>query len=183
MITKKRQDIIGGSIAGLIWPDRDRVIFDIPIDVDIPLEIMICRKKDVKKTQEEMPNINQLIGPIPTKSFSNTQLTVLADSPESIEIVFPKRFSNAFEKYEKHLEFLHVTDQRVYTNYPLVLKCEILMGEHPNEFADSVKLLEVLIDLVDHIAKPIKLPSRVLEKAKKLREAEEKKREKVRLLE
>ncbi len=179
MITKKRQDVIGGSLFGYIWPDKDKVIFDIPIDVDIPLEIMICRKANVKTTQQEMPNINQLIAPIPTKSLANTQLTALADSPDSVDIVFPRKFTNAFEKYEKFLEFLHVTDQRVYTNYPLVLKCEILMGDSPAEYSESVKLLEIIIDLVDHIAKPLKLPSRVLEKAKKLREAEEKKKEKV----
>lgn len=179
MITKKRQDVIGGSLFELIWPDKDKVIFDIPIDVDIPLEILVCRQGDVKKTQSEMPNINQLIAPVPSKSFANTNLAVLADSTESVDIVFPRRFSDAFKKYEKYLEFLHVTDQRVYTNYPLVLKAEILMGDNPKEFANSVALLEILIDLVDHIAKPLKLPSRVLEKAKKLREAEEKKREKV----
>ena len=94
--------------------------------------------------------------------------------------MFSNKFTNAFEKYEKYLEFLHVTDQRVYTNYPLVLKCEILLGDHPSEYKDSVKLVETLIEFVDHIAKNVKLPARALEKAKKLRQVEEKKREKVR---
>lgn len=182
LITKKRQDVIGGSLFGLIWPEKDKIIFDIPIDVDLPLEIMICRKQNVKTTRQEMPNINQLIAPLPLKGLQNTQLTVLADSQESAEIVFTKKFMNGFEKYEKYLEFLHVTDQRVYTNYPLVLKGEILLGDSPSEYKDSVALLGLILELIDHIAKPVKLPSRVLEKAKKLREVEEKKREKVKLL-
>lgn len=92
------------------------------------------------------------------------------------------RFSNAFQKYEKYLEFLHITDQRVYTQYPLVLKAEIHLGDSPAEFKESVKLLEVLLELVDHVATVVKLPARVLDIAKKNRVVEEKKREKVTVL-
>ena len=179
MNTKRRQDVILGGLFGLIWPEQDKLIFDIPIDADLPLEILVCRSKNVKKTQQEMPNINQFVGPVKSEKLSKTGLTVLAESKETADIVFSNKFTNAFEKYEKYLEFLHVTDQRVYTNYPLVLKCEILFGDHPSEYKDSVKLVETLIELVDHIAKNVKLPARALEKAKKLRQVEEKKREKV----
>lgn len=177
--TKRRQDVILGGLFTLIWPEKDRLIFDIPIDVDLPLEILLCKSKNVKKTQQEMPNINQFVAPVKNDKLAKVGLSVLAESKETSEIVFTNKYISAFEKYEKYLEFLHITDQRVYTNYPLVLKCEILLGDHPNEYKNSVKLVETLIELVDHVAKTVKLPARALEKAKKLREVEEKKREKV----
>lgn len=181
LTTKKRQDVVTGSLFGLLWPEKDRLIVDIPIDVDLPLEILVCRKQNVRRTQQEMPNINQLIAPMKVDRFNNTNIAVLAESGETVDIVINKRFSNAFEKYEKFLEFLHITDQRVYTNYPLVLKAEILLGDTPAEYKESVKLVEVLLELVDHIATNVKLPPRVMEQAKKNREVEEKKREKVRV--
>lgn len=59
------------------------------------------------------------------------------------------------------------------------MKAEILLGDKPSEYKESVQLIEVLLELVDHIATNVKLPARVLEKAKKNREVEEKKKEKV----
>ena len=82
MFTKKRQDVIGGGLLGLVWPDRDRITFDIPIDSELPLEILVCRKVNVKQTQQDIPSINQLIAPVQSKPFYNTSLAVLAESPE-----------------------------------------------------------------------------------------------------
>ena len=176
--TKKRQDVIGGGILGMIWPESDRLIMDIPIDAELPLELLICRKFNIRKTQQEMPNINQLIKPVKVERFDQTNIGVLAESLETVDLVISKKFSNAFVKFEKFLEFLHITDQQVYTKNPLVLKAEILLGD-PSEFEQSVKLVEVLLELVDHIATNVKLPARVLDLAKKNRAAEEKKKQQV----
>jgi hypothetical protein len=178
--TKRRQDVICGGILGVIWPETDRLILDIPIDSDLPLEILVVRSHNVKRTQQEMPNINRLVEPMKKEQFSKTKLTPMAESGETVDAVFTKKFSNALEKYEKYLEFLHVTDQRVYTNYPLVLKAEILLGDTPAEYKNSVDLVKTLLELVDHIAKNVKLSAKSLEKASKLREVEEKKKNKVR---
>lgn len=91
MSTKKRQDVITGGLFGMIWPENDRIILDIPIDVDLPLELLICRKKNVRKTQQEMPNINTLITPIDYESFKDTNIAVLAETKETVEIVINKR--------------------------------------------------------------------------------------------
>lgn len=175
--TKRRQDVICGGMLGVLWPEQDRLILDIPIDLDLPLEILVVRTHNVKRTQQEMPNINRLVTPLKKEQFSKTKLTVMAESGDTVDSVFTKKFSNAFEKYEKYLEFFHVTDQRVYTNYPLVLKAEILLGDSPSEFQNSVDLVKTLIELVDHICSNVKLSPKSLEKANKLREVEEKKRE------
>lgn len=59
------------------------------------------------------------------------------------------------------------------------MKAEILLGDKPSEYKQSVELVEILLELVDHIATNVKLPARVMERAKKNRELEEKKKEKV----
>lgn len=89
--TKKRQDVITGALFGLLWPEHDRLIFDIPIDSEIPLELLICRQQNVKNTQQEMPNINQLITPIKVERFNNTNIAVLAENGEIVDIVLNKR--------------------------------------------------------------------------------------------
>ena len=172
--TKKRQDLITGGIMGYLWPEVDKVILDIPIDAELPLEFLICRKNNVKKTQQEMPNINKLITPLKYEKLKTTNLAVMAENNEILDIVFSNKVLNAILKYEKYLEFLHITDQKVYTNYNLVLKAEIFFGETAEEYAESAKLIEMLLDLVDHIATNVKLPERVLDQAKKNRSAEEK---------
>lgn len=176
--TKKRQDLITGGMMGLLWPDVDKVILDIPIEAELPLELLICRKYNVKKTQQEMPNINKLIAPLKVDKLSATNLAVLAENSEIPEIVLSNKVTSAIIKYEKYLEFLHITDQKVYTNYNLVLKAEIFFGENEEEYKESAKLIEMVLDLVDHIVNNVKLPERVLDQAKKNRSAEEKKREK-----
>lgn len=176
--TKRRQDVICGGILGVLWPETDRLILDIPIESDLPLEILVVRHNHVKRTLQEMPNLKGLVEA--QKQFPKTHLTPMAESSETVDAVFTKKFTNALEKYEKYLEFLHVTDQRVYTNYPLVLKAEILLGDTPAEYKNSVDLVKTLLELVDHIAKNVKLSAKSMEKSKKLREAEEKNKVKVR---
>jgi hypothetical protein len=180
MKMKKRQDVIGGSLFGIIWPEKDRLILDIPIDADLPLELLLCPKDQVKKNQQEMPNINQLISQIKFSRLSSTNIVVLSESGEVADLVLSTKFTSILEKYEKYLEFLHFTDQKVYTNNPLVLKAEIYIGDSPAEFKNSVELVEALLELVDHIATNVKLPTRILDKAKKNRKGEEKKRQQVR---
>lgn len=163
---------------GLLWPDVDKIILDIPIEAALPLELLICRKFNVKRTQQEMPNINNLISVVKADKLNSTNLAVLAENSEVPEIVLSNKVTSAIVKYEKYLEFLHITDQKVYTKYDLVLKAEILFGENEEEYKESAKLIEMVLDLVDHIANNVKLPERVLDQAKKNRSAEEKKREK-----
>lgn len=177
MKTKKRQDVVSSGLLGIIWPETDRVIIDIPIDVELPLELLICRKNQVKKTQQEMPNINQLIAPVKSESFENMNYAVLAETKETVDIVFTNKLMKLLEAGSKYLEFLHITDQRVYTAYPVVLKAEINLGDSPADYKTSAKVVELLLELVDHIANNVRLPDRVLQKAKKNRAAEEKKRE------
>uniref|UniRef100_A0A7S3JIM0 Coiled-coil domain-containing protein 47 n=1 Tax=Euplotes harpa TaxID=151035 RepID=A0A7S3JIM0_9SPIT len=176
--TKKRQDVITGGLLGLLWPDEDKMILDIPIEASLPLEFMICRKQNVKRTQQEMPNIKNLISVMKSDKLKATNFAVLAETNEVSDLMLNSKLVAGLTKYEKYIEFLHITDQQVYTNYPLVLKAEILFGDSPAEYNDSVKVIELILDLVDFVATAVKLPARVLDVAKKNRSAEDKKKEK-----
>jgi hypothetical protein len=171
--TKKRQDAITGAIMGLIWPSNDRVVIDIPIETDLPLELIVCKESTIKLQISEMPHLKGLVKQYSPEAFKDTKFGFLAENGEVVDCVFSRKFVNILIKYEKYLEFLHITDQKVYTNNGLVLKCEINMGDHPSEFEHSVKLLEAMIELVDHIVTNVKLPSRVVEKAMKVRGQEQ----------
>ena len=176
--TKKRQDVITGGLFGVIWPENDRIIMDIPIGTEMPLELIVCRDYDIKKQFSEMPHLKGLAKSYEPASFKETNLGFIAESPEVINHVFSKKFVNLLTKYEKYLEFLHITDQRVYTNNPLVLKAEIRLGDRPAEYENSINLFQALIELVDHIVTNVKLPTQVIEKARKKRTEEQKQKNK-----
>ena len=172
--TKKRQDAFTGAFLGLIWPSQDRIIMDIPIEIDMPIELVVSRDYDLKRQIAEMPHLKGLVKQFHPQSFKDTHFGFLAENGEVINHIFSKKFVNILTKYEKHLEFLHITDQRVYTNNSLVLKAEINLGDHPSEYKDSVKLFEGLIELVDHIVTSVRLPTGVIEKARKKRTEDQK---------
>ena len=101
--TRKRQDFITGYIMGLLWPDTDKVILDIPIEAELPLEFLICRKYNVKRTQQEMPNINKLITPLKCDKLKETSLAVMAENSEIPDLILNNKILTAMIKYEKIL--------------------------------------------------------------------------------
>lgn len=169
MRTKKRQDVISSGLLGMIWPHHDRIIMDIPIEADLPIEFVMCREYAVKQNITEMPHLKGLVQSYKPVDFKDTGYGFLAESPEIITSIFTKKLVNLFIKYEKYLEFLHITDQKVYTNNPLVLKAEFFLGDSGNEYEHSAKLLEAILELVDHIAMNAAFPTKVIEKARQKR--------------
>ena len=178
MITKRRQDVITGGLLTLLWPDTDKVVFEIPIDSEIPLEFIICRKDQVKKILQEMSGINKFVSSLNSDKIKSTNYAVLAESKEIVDIVISSKIADGLIKNEKYFDFLHITDQKVYSQYSLVLKAEVLFGDKPREYRNSAKCVELILDIVDYVASSIKFPERILELTKSNRSEDIKKREK-----
>jgi hypothetical protein len=88
----------------LIWPSKDIVTIDIPIDVpsyslpdgsttnNIPLDIVICRKRDMKTIFSNLAYLKNFVSPIQPKTFkietnSSNSLIVLGESEEAVNHV------------------------------------------------------------------------------------------------
>ena len=125
-----------------------------------------------------MPHINNLVSRIPVEKLNETNLAVLSESNEIPDMILSNKIIASVIKLQKYIEFLHITDQKVYTQYNLVLKAEILFGDKPSEYKESAKCIDLILDIVDQVATNVKLPERILDLTKKNRSAEVKKREK-----
>ena len=80
----------------LVWPHRDTVTIDIPIDPanfamtdatsahKAPVEFMICRKRDWKNRMTEISYLKQFVAPTLTKNLKQDecQLIVLSELEE-----------------------------------------------------------------------------------------------------
>ena len=98
---KRRQCLFTSLFLDLIWPSKDIVTIDIPIDVpeyglpdgsstsNIPLDLVICRKRDMKSLLANSTYLKNFVSPIQPKSFkvdpnSNNALIVLGESEEAV---------------------------------------------------------------------------------------------------
>jgi hypothetical protein len=101
---KHRQCLFTSFFIDLLWPSKDIVTVDIPISVPdyslpdgsltshIPLELVICRKRDMKSMLTNTPNLKTFVSPIQPRHFkvdssSNNSLIVLGESEEAVNHV------------------------------------------------------------------------------------------------
>ena len=98
---KHRQCLFTSLCMDLIWPSKDIVTIDIPIDIpsyslpdgssttNIPLDLVICRKRDMKTLFSNLTYLKSFVSPILPKNFkadtnSSNSLIVLGESEEAV---------------------------------------------------------------------------------------------------
>jgi len=102
---KKRQCLFTTLGFELIWPKKDHVIIEIPISVSeyalsdgtmttkIPVELVMCRTRDIKNYHTNFPYIKKFIAPLTAKTYnpekqdSNT-LAIYGESSEAVNHIF-----------------------------------------------------------------------------------------------
>lgn len=84
----------------LIWPVKDRVTIEIPIYMkdyqlsdgtvtsDIPIELFICKKKEMKNVFNAFPYLKAFVAPTLVRNFKqdnsdNNSLMILAETEEA----------------------------------------------------------------------------------------------------
>ena len=102
--------------------------------------------------------------------------TLLGETKEQTNVVFPNKVTDVIAKYSKYIHMIHITDQKCYSAYPLVLKICLLSGETKESMDDSAKVFKFVVNtFIDHLAN-IKLTGAAKDAAKRNRSADEKKK-------
>lgn len=127
---KKRQCVFSTLTLELLWPKKDQVFIEIPIKVpeyylsdgtsttNIPLELIICKKRDMKTFFTTYPVLKSIVGPVKVNSLkSETDLIVLAESDEAANHVIDNQVGDILSKFgDSHIQEIHITDQKLFNN-------------------------------------------------------------------
>lgn len=190
---KKRQCFFSTCTLELIWPRKDMVTIEIPIRVPeynlpeggvsthVPLEMMICRKRHMKALlqSEQFAYLKNFVGPVQPRSFKNAPseggLVVLAENEEAANHVVDSTIGELLAKFgETHIQEIHITDQKIYNNYPLWLKATLFIDTSSEEkLKESARLVKLIFQMVDK-AVTLRLTGTAKAKADKARKAVEK---------
>lgn len=194
---KKRHCLFSTCTLELIWPKKDTVTIEVPIRIpeytnseggvsnSVPVEIMICRKKNMKAilSSEQYGYLKNFVGPVQPNSFkkaaSEGGMVVLAESDDAANHIVDNSIGELITKFgETHIQDIHITDQKVYNNYPLWLKATINIDTSSEEkLKESARLVKLIFQIIDK-AVTLRLTGKAKEKADKVRKQVEKAKQK-----
>lgn len=167
------------------------MIIEIPISVseyalsdgssttNIPLELVICKSRDIKNFHTNFPYIKSFIAPYQIKSIAgasqdSNSLVVYAESAEAANHVIDQQIGDVLSRLGPgNLVELHITDQKVYSNFPLMLRAVFNIDSNPEKLQDIVKLTRAIFMMIDRIAS-LRLSKEARSKAEKNRKEVEK---------
>lgn len=172
---KKRQDMFSNQILGFIWPSEDQVFLEIGIESEQKIEAIIMKTNNAKQTLNDMPHLKKFVKKIPNEGLEKVGLSLFAESEESAKCAFSQQVIDSIIKNSSSIHVLHLTDQKCYSPYSLVLKVGLNIGETKETHENAAKLFNsVITQFVDSFAK-VQLSAQAINTSKKNREADEKK--------
>mmetsp|Transcript_38504 Transcript_38504/g.28350 ORF Transcript_38504/g.28350 Transcript_38504/m.28350 type:complete len:403 (+) Transcript_38504:10-1218(+) len=188
---RKRHCLFTSCCFDLVWPSKDLVTIDIPISVPeyslqdgsttnlIPLDMVICRKRDMKAMYSNFSYMKNFLAPLQAKNLkqdlsSSNSLVVLGESEESVNHMIDGQIGQVLSEIgEEHIQSVHITDQKLYNNSPLMLRAQLhLIPAKPKE---SARILSTLFQLVDRSV-GLRLSTAARQRAEKSRKKVEKER-------
>lgn len=195
---KKRQCLFSTFSIEMFWPKRDQVIIDVPIRVpeyslpeggvatSVPLEFLVCRKRNMKNilSTEQFAYLKNFVAPVQPNSLKNTSndqggLVVMAESDDAANHIVNSEIGEILAKLgETNISDIHITDQRVYNNYPLWLRATLFIDTSSEEkLKENARALKLIFQLVDR-AVTLRLTGNSKQKAEKARKAVERLKQK-----
>jgi len=141
---------------------------------------MIARKRDIKAINQQFTHLKNFMTPIPARNFSpagdkggQNSLVVMGESDEAVNHLLNVQLGDIFSAYaHEYLIDLHISDQKVYNNYPLWLKASLYIPDTSNadKVKDCAKLIRAIFLLVDRVV-TLRLSPAARQKAEKPRKA------------
>ncbi|KAF7459049.1 putative transmembrane protein [Cryptosporidium felis] len=183
VICRPRQDILTGVLLYPFLGYYDKLYIEIPLESLGPIIILVCKKKELKSTLIEYPEIEIHCSP---KKLNNLPrgIVVYANSNACIEALMT---TNIFSKFinsqisEKLFNYIYISDQTTcprltnsYSKVANVVKSSIKMPSKDdielmnNLYGDSNYFLRNLLLLCDKLG-GIKLPEKTLQHISKNR--------------
>ena len=86
---------------------------------------------------------------------SKNAMMIMSEHDEVANQLIDEEVGSVLKKFGVHINFIHITDQKLYNNFPLFLRAEISMpkGEGDTEGQEAAyTLLGLLLRLADNVA-------------------------------
>lgn len=114
--------------------------FEKMIDVVRVTNMPVPKPPNSKKEQREFIKSNHLV--------------CMAETEEAANALIDKNVGDCLRTYgEKALVDLHITDQQVYSRFPMYLKARIRIGQTPEERDAALRVLKSIFQILDKIPK------------------------------
>ncbi len=119
----------------LLWPSKDIVTVEIPINApdytlpdgtvsnQIPIDLIICRKRDMKSLYSSNAYMKSFVSPLQARNFktdtsSQNSLIVLGESEEAVNHVIDAQIGEILANFgENNVQEIHITDQKLFNNW------------------------------------------------------------------
>ena len=157
---------------------NDHVVIEIPIDIgsrEMPLEFLICKKRELKKRLEAQPHLKEFVGASNAKNYrpdvaDNSIYMIMSEHDEIANQLIDSKVGAALQKLGASgmLSELHITDQKVYNNMPLMLRAILNLPTSDDKNEEFHQLLQMVIYMVD-LAAGVRLSQTVHSKCEKAR--------------
>ena len=135
-----------------------------------PIELLVCRRKQQKAVQERISYLKNMVGVVRAKNYDvlEGEFLIYGDSEEVVNAIIDSAIGDSLAKYAPFINQIHLTDQRGYLNYPLVLQAEIKVSDSREGLEAAEKLLKLFLLIADKAAN-LKLSAGARQKAEKNR--------------
>lgn len=113
---KKRHDIISLWFLNLIWPERDIMTVEIPMEDNFnKICFSVSKKKETKQLRENYTDLKYLCGKVQIDGFDEKSLFCLGDVDETVKAILNKSIQDKLNASQRWIHSIHVTDQPVFS--------------------------------------------------------------------
>jgi hypothetical protein len=134
-----RRQCVMSNIYDIVSGNSDIMTIDIPIDVkdrNVPLEFLICKKRDLKGKLKEFDYLNDMVYNSNTKNYKpdaqfKNAFMVMSEHDEIASQLIDARVGTLLssQKDQCYLQELHVTDQKTYNNMGLMMRATLRLPQ------------------------------------------------------
>lgn len=148
--TKKRHDLIAMTGMNIVWPQYDRIQYEVPLLFDSPPSVCFAlfRKKD-KNLLNDNADIKNLCKKYNVKDLTPSYM-VYAENEEIIESIFDPQLKKFLNDNPKAVELIHITDMKTFLNSELALKMNFILPDQGN-MALTTAMSQLTLKFIDKL--------------------------------
>lgn len=110
----KREDLIYRCIYETIWPEKDTITIDVPVQANHPIVFCVANAKKIKHITEKYLDVAKLAGSFDVKGLGST-LHVLTEGQEIVDLIFDAAIVKKLNEVAPLIYSIHYTDQKMFS--------------------------------------------------------------------
>jgi hypothetical protein len=147
---KRRQDLLTMLFFSIIWPEKDRISIEIPVELAAPLPVVfaVVRAKEAKTVYGNNSDLKALCKKIAFPDLEG-QYIAFGENTEAAEYLLTAPVVSLLKKNDSIIQMIQVTDQSS-SRFKSVLRADFLIPHNftkdAKEFQPLIKMLFYMVD-------------------------------------